>query len=361
MSSLRFRGTLLGFAALLAVLVAASPASAASSSGSTRLYACVTGQYGTLNLTTKKAHCPQGQEKISWSVNGLRGPQGPKGDNGPRGEAGPKGSAGTTGPTGPAGVAGPAGAGSAGPAGATGPSGPSGPQGPIGIPGQQGQAGPTGDQGAQGPTGVTGPAGAEGPTGVTGPAGAEGPTGVTGPTGAIGQQGQTGPTMLIAGGPAFVNTDGTGAAKEVSFLPLSGQILQSVNSVEGVQSPSVGAEQVTQLIPTDLTITGMRGQLYPRTFFGTGPQTTITITAQLFHGSGLSLPTPTGLSCTAAPALSGPVEFEPIASFDCAGPSVPFAAGDTGYIKVSAETTGLQLENGGEFEAAISLLTGTGV
>jgi hypothetical protein len=110
-----------------------------------RLYACVTAAYNTLNLTTKHAHCPRGQFKVSWNVVG---PQGPKGGGGVPGQAGPKGD---TGPVGPQGETGPVGA-----KGDTGPVGAKGDNGPVGA---KGDTGPVGATGPQGPQGQVGPAG----------------------------------------------------------------------------------------------------------------------------------------------------------------------------------------------------------
>jgi hypothetical protein len=104
---------------------------ARSASGG-RLYACVTAQFKTLNLSSAKARCPDGQQKISWRIKGERGPQGGRG---------PKGSGGA------------------------------GPAGPKGDTGAQGPKGDTGAQGPRGDTGAPGPKGDAGPKGDTGPAG----------------------------------------------------------------------------------------------------------------------------------------------------------------------------------------------
>jgi hypothetical protein len=98
---------------------------ARSASGG-RLYACVTAQFKTLNLSSAKARCPDGQQKISWRIKGERGPQGgrgPKGSGG-AGPAGPKGDTGAQGPKGDTGAQGPRGdTGAAGPKGDAGPAG----------------------------------------------------------------------------------------------------------------------------------------------------------------------------------------------------------------------------------------------
>lgn len=90
----------------LALVLASAPAADAQSRTPTRLYACVTTSYKTLNLSTRTARCPRGQRKISWSVDG---PSGKKGARGPQGAAGAAGAPGQAGPQGPQGVPGPQG------------------------------------------------------------------------------------------------------------------------------------------------------------------------------------------------------------------------------------------------------------
>jgi hypothetical protein len=125
------------------------------------IYACVAGQYRTLNITTGTRACPDGQTKVSWNSVGPRGTRGP---------------AGVTGKTGRQGVSGRAGA--------TGVGGPEGPAGPKGLAGPAGATGGAGPQGAIGPAGVAGPAGSVGPAGAVGPEGPQGNTGPPGPVGA---------------------------------------------------------------------------------------------------------------------------------------------------------------------------------
>lgn len=95
-----------------AVLCLAVSLAATTSAGAARrpskLYACVTAAYNTLNLSTKDAKCPPGQSKVSWSIEPSRGPAGRpgrRGPAGPQGAAGPAGPTGATGPQGPAGSA----------------------------------------------------------------------------------------------------------------------------------------------------------------------------------------------------------------------------------------------------------------
>ena len=170
------------------------------------MYACVAGNFKTLNLTSASKPCPRGQEKVSWNQTGSKGSKGAAGDTGPQGAAGPQGAVGPKGALGDTGPPGPVGPGGA--AGATGPTG------PTGLTGATGASGP---MGTDGPTGPTGPVGATGPTGPPGPLGPTGTTGPTGPTGAIGATGPTGPTGAIgATGPT--GATGAGAALTTNFV-----------------------------------------------------------------------------------------------------------------------------------------------
>jgi hypothetical protein len=139
------------------------------------IYACAAGTYQTLNLTTAKGTCPNGQRKVSWNA---AGPPGTRGLAGVAGKAGARGAQGSIGPVGPAG-----------------PKGSNGSSGPIGLQGQPGATGPKGDTGAAGPRGADG---ATGPQGGVGPAGARGADGATGPRGADGSAGAQGPAGPVA-------------------------------------------------------------------------------------------------------------------------------------------------------------------
>jgi hypothetical protein len=107
-----------GALAVVVAVCAAAAASAAPAAGAaakTKLYACVTEQFSTLNLATRTAKCPKGQVKISWNVQGARGKKGKtgkpggKGDPGAKGDGGTPGTPGTPGDPGPTGPTGPAG------------------------------------------------------------------------------------------------------------------------------------------------------------------------------------------------------------------------------------------------------------
>jgi len=365
------RSPVLGLLAALFLLVGASSALAASPSASTQLYACVTGQFGTLNLTTKSAKCPDGQQKITWNVKGMRGergakgetgaqgpagkqgapgPAGAKGDSGPRGDTGPKGDNGAQGPTGAAGASGPTGtagadgatgsSGSTGATGVTGPTGSTGATGTTGLTGVTGVTGPTGVTGTEGPTGATGATGTTGVTGVTGVTGEIGPTGATGVTGADGASS----TTLFSGGPATLTTIAGGLPGEVELLPLSGQL----------EEPNSKPEVATQVVPAPITVSTLYGQITNQTPLAL-VGTTITVTAEVYRGAGGGPASPTGLSCTAAPPLTGIVVKDDISTFACTGAPVAFSPGDTGYIEVRAEATGVSLISSIDSQIAISL------
>jgi hypothetical protein len=155
----------------------AATAGFAGNAHSTRggtLYACVTGRFKTLNLSSASATCPNGQQKVSWNITGERGLRGARG---PRGKTGPEGSTGAAGATGATGLQGPKGD--------TGATGPQGPKGATGVTGAQGPKGDTGATGLQGDPGATGPQGPSGPQGQQGATGATGATGPQGPPGSL--------------------------------------------------------------------------------------------------------------------------------------------------------------------------------
>jgi hypothetical protein len=366
MSVRSLKVSLLGTVAVIALLAGALLAPAASLAKSTRLYACVTGQYGTLNLTTRSAHCPSGQKKISWQIAGLPGPQGPKGPKGSKGDAGSKGDTGATGKTGvtgPVGPNGPTGAagavGSTGSTGATGSTGPAGTLGPTGATGVTGATGLTGTSGSTGITGNTGSSGTSGPTGPTGLTGAIGVTGSTGATGSTGSTGSTGNTgntgvtgaagtgsaVFMSGGPAVLTTLAGGESGESEILPLSGQL----------EEPNNETEAASQIVPTNLTFTALRGQVVNETSLSL-IGTTITINAQLWRSSGGGPLSGTSLNCTAVPPFTGIVLKGTTSTFECTGASVPFAAGDLGFVRVSAEATGVGLINTVNLQTSVSLL-----
>jgi hypothetical protein len=139
---------------------------------SKQLYACVAGNFHTLNLTTAGGNCPGGQSKISWNTAGPDGVAGPRGATGAPGTTGARGTVGPKGDTGAAGASGPQGA--AGSKGDTGAAGSAGPQGPAGPKGDTGDTGAAGQVGPAGPTGPIGPAGPTGPLGPAGPSGGGG-------------------------------------------------------------------------------------------------------------------------------------------------------------------------------------------
>ena len=111
------RRAVLALATTAAVAVVVAPAAEAAAPP-TRLYACVTAKYKTLNLTTKDAKCADGLKKITWRVEGAQGKDGEKGKAGKDGAKGDSGAAGAPGAKGDSGAAG-----AKGDAGATGPAG----------------------------------------------------------------------------------------------------------------------------------------------------------------------------------------------------------------------------------------------
>ncbi|MEV4423295.1 hypothetical protein AB0L40_25460 [Patulibacter sp. NPDC049589] len=187
------------------LLAGPPPAGAASKGGSkaaaapTRLYACVTRAFKTMNLTTRKARCPRGQYKVSWNIDGPKGEPGSDGPSGTDGATGPQGATGATGAKGDQGATG-----------AVGPAGAKGDTGAKGDPGETGETGATGATGAIGPVGPVGPIGLTGSVGPIGPIGPIGPVGPAGPTGPAGADASVSvPLNLTQSG----TTDGVLSAK----------------------------------------------------------------------------------------------------------------------------------------------------
>jgi Collagen triple helix repeat (20 copies) len=214
------RGAMTLIATVAAAVVVAGAAYAATSdpSGTAkraaagRIYACVTLQFRTLNLTSAGARCPNGESKISWTAAGTRGPRGADGRTGPSGAAGPQGPAGAAGSTGPQG-----------PAGAAGSTGPQGPSGATGTGVLSGSGPPSTTLGANGDFyidtsantlyGPKSDAGWGSPVSLVGPQGPQGATGSTGSTGATGPPGPTA-SAFGEGGTALPSS---GSATVVSF------------------------------------------------------------------------------------------------------------------------------------------------
>lgn len=254
-------------------------------------------------------------------------------------EAGQQGSQGFSGPpgaTGPAGVAGPAGT-----------TGAAGAQGPIGLTGPAGPAGTTGAAGSQGPIGLTGPAG---PAGTTGAAGSQGPIGLTGPVGpagATGPAGSSGSTFLLSGVTdstgATMTTIAGGLAGTGAVLPLSGSITTATSSTFSGGVP-ITFQNVMQVFPSAVTFSSMSGNFVngiALALIGS----TVTLQAQLYKvvsGTATAVP---GFNCTFAPALTGIAGVGDTSSCLVTGASATFAAGDSGFVAVSATASGITLIN----------------
>jgi hypothetical protein len=121
-----------------------------------------------------------------------------------------------------------------------------------------------------------------------------------------------------------------GNPSQTALLPLSG-VLDSSNT-----NPITA----TQAVPSAITFTGLRGRLTnssAQLLVGTS----LIITARLFHGAeGASSLVATSLACTAAPLFTGFINTNDFATFSCTGASVPFAAGDVGYVEISSQAGG---------------------
>lgn len=99
---------------VVAVLLAAGYALAASTSSSSTIRACVTPKSGALRLAAKAGKCPRHYRKLSWSVAGPRGVAGTPGAQGSAGAPGADGQPGQPGQPGTPGTPGPQGPGAVG-------------------------------------------------------------------------------------------------------------------------------------------------------------------------------------------------------------------------------------------------------
>ena len=113
------------------------------------------------------------------------------------------------------------------------------------------------------------------------------------------------------------------------------------------------ADGATQVVPGNIAITSIRGRLVTRSPLAL-PGTTIVVTATLFHGAGVG-PLLPALSCDATPSFTDIVAQGTVAEFFCTGASIPFVAGDTGYIQLSAVTNGIVPPTGVSLWTAVSL------
>lgn len=236
----RFNWGLALAGAVIAAILATGSAAIAGAGGPIskgKIHACVTRDYSTLNLTSAKAKCPDGQRKIAWNLRGPRGKRGLPGPAGKMGPAGPRGQAGQ--------------------AGANGADGAIGPTGPTGAQGLTGETGPTGEQGPAGANGTDGLPGQPGQPGDTGPTGATGATGSTGATGATGSTGPAGPFRLISSGRVVVGTDLLGNPSSASLLPPTGYMAEAkVVSATGGPALSItlAAAETVQSLPNNMRL-----------------------------------------------------------------------------------------------------------
>lgn len=318
-------------AALLSAGVVATAADAAiAARPSERIYACVTIQFRTLNLSSRNGRCKPGETKVSWAIEGPRGKTGARGPAGKPGAAGPQGPAGAPG--------GGTGSGAAGPAGPQGAQGPAGPAGPIGPQGPSGPTGPAGLPGATGPAGPTGPAGLPGATGPTGP---------TGPASAL-TSSSSGVVTTVAGG-----LPGSGIV-----LPLSGYVANPVAADAGLGGAAqfaAGRFMPAQVLPATTTLTRLHGSLMlsnAQALVGT----TVALSAAVYRAplNSPSSGTLAGLSCTFAPALTGVLAIGTVAEADCLG-SATITGGDLAYVFVTASSAGVTLLNSVPVDVTVGL------
>ena len=103
------RRAVIGFVAVVALLVLIVPIAKLAPNSAGVLEACINPGNGGMRLVASTTACHNNETRVSWNIEGPAGPAGPTGPAGPAGPTGPAGPAGPTGATGPAGPAGPAG------------------------------------------------------------------------------------------------------------------------------------------------------------------------------------------------------------------------------------------------------------
>lgn len=98
-------------AAVLAVAVGISVASAGIPSSGGKIFSCYAKGSGALRVVAAGQNCKSGEQPLFWNQQGPKGDPGLPGAKGPAGPQGPKGPAGPQGPKGDPGPQGPAGGG----------------------------------------------------------------------------------------------------------------------------------------------------------------------------------------------------------------------------------------------------------
>ena len=107
-----------------------------------------------------------------------------------------------------------------------------------------------------------------------------------------------------------------------------------------------------QTLPTAVTLTQMNvNASNDQTLFLIG--TTVTVTVQLYKYTNGSLAVMTGASCSFQ--LTGPVLTGTTANCQSSGFTAAYAAGDAGFLGVSATATGLSLQNTVDLDLSIGV------
>lgn len=348
-SKFSFGWGLVAVAVVMAGMLAASAVAVVGSKNSLAkgtIYACVTNDFGTLNLSPARARCPAGQRKIAWNARGKRGARGPRGKLGRRGTAGKVGAAGVKGANGTPGDAGANGSnGSVGP---TGPSGSTGEPGHDGAPGSPGAQGDTGDPGIRGPIGPQGIQGDPGHPGVPGPPGPQGIRGDSAPG-----------TMTFSSSPiTMTSTDGDDEG--IAILPLSGSAegaaleMRTADTFD-LQPTQAGIRRV-QLIPQDSTLTSIYAEFTPTLIIDLlGMDAYVRADLYTSPSGGSTFMPVQGASCSMG-SYTGVVTVGDMRNCSDSGLSISLEAGTRAVIVLSLETLGASLGVTIHGQGAVSLV-----
>jgi hypothetical protein len=152
-----------------------------------------------------------------------------------------------------------------------------------------------------------------------------------------------------------VTTHADGTSFATGVVPLSGALTSEATGIDGVSA----GQEVQQLVPQAVKFTGMRFAVHIRTGATVPVGTFAVVRATLWHGTDDD---PTAVATTLNCTLPGITPAPPVGGYDAASCDLPagvqFAVRDTGYIVISATTTGIPAATTLPLVATVSMSTG---
>ncbi len=160
-----------------------------------------------------------------------------------------------------------------------------------------------------------------------------------------------GHVFMTATSNATLTTIAGGLAGNVAVLPLSGYVKTAyatpLSSGSIDLTPTAGSDTTPPYtLLADGTFTAIRGTLHLEQALSL-VGTTVTVTAQVYSSPSATatlFPVP-GTACTFAPALTGIVAVGTSAQCSLTGLSIPYTAGSTAVLVVTATAAGVSLIN----------------